>query len=42
MTDFVSGDDDSRESTRVFNDGHTVDLLQTFVNDAGSTDISES
>lgn len=42
MTDFVSGDDDARESTSIFDDGHTVDFLETFVNDTGSSNVSES
>lgn len=42
MTDFVSGDDDTRESTGVLDDGHTVDFLETLVNDTGSSDVRKS
>lgn len=42
MADFVSGDDDARESTSVLDDGYTVDFLEAFVNDTGSSDVSES
>lgn len=42
MTDFVSCDDDAAETTGVFNDGNTVDLFQSLVDDARSTNIRES
>ena len=42
MADFVSSDDDARESTGVLNDGYTVDFLETLVNDAGSSDVGKS
>lgn len=42
MTNFVGGDNDTRKSTRVFNDSHTVDLLQALVNDTSSSDVGKS
>ncbi len=42
MSQFVSGDDDSGESAGVLDDGHTVHLLQTLVDDAGAADVGES
>ena len=42
MSQLVSGDDDSGESTSVLDDSHAVHLLQTFVDDAGAADVSES
>jgi hypothetical protein len=42
MSDFMSCDDDSAETTGVLDDGDTVDFLEAFVNYASSTNISES
>ena len=42
VSQFVGGDNDARESSRVFNDGHGVDLLQPLVDHAGAADIGES
>jgi len=41
MADFVGCDDDAREATGILDDGDAVDLLQTLVNDASSTDVGE-
>ena len=42
MADFVSGNDDARETTSVLDDGDAVNLLQTLVNNASSTDVGKS
>ena len=42
MADFMSSDDNSRETAGVFDDGHAVDFLQTLVDDASSADVCES
>lgn len=42
MADFVSSYDDSGEATSVFNDGNAVDLFEPLVDDACSSDVSES
>jgi len=42
MADFVSSDDDAGEATGVFNDGNAVDLFEPLVDDACSSDVSES
>jgi hypothetical protein len=42
MADFVSGNDDARETTSVLDDGDAVNLLQTLVNNACSTDVGKS
>ena len=42
MADFVSGNDDARETTSVLDDSDAVHLLQSLVNNARSTDVGES
>lgn len=42
VADFMSGDDDSGESARILDNGHTVDLLKALIHHAGSTDVCES
>lgn len=42
MTDFVSSNNNSAETTSILNDGNTVDLLQSFVNNTSTTNVSES
>lgn len=42
MPDFVSRYDDAAEAAGVFNDGDGVDLLQSLVDDASSSDVRES
>lgn len=42
MADFMSCNNDAAEAAGILDDGHAVDLLQTLVYDASSTDISES
>lgn len=41
MTDFVRRDDDSTESSRIFDDGHRINLLEPFVDDARASDVRE-
>jgi hypothetical protein len=38
----MSSNNDATESTSIFDDGDTVDLLQSLINDARSTDICEA
>lgn len=42
MTNFVSGDDDSTETAGVFNNGDAVNLLQAFIHNASTANVSES
>lgn len=42
MADFVSSNDDTGETTGVFNDGNAVNLFEPLVDDASSSNISES
>ena len=41
MTNFMSCNDNSAETTGVFDDGNTIDFLQAFVNHTSSTNIRE-
>ena len=42
MANFVGSHDDSGETARVFDDGHAVDLFQSFVDHTSSADVGES
>lgn len=42
MADFVGGHNDAAETAGILNDGHTVDLLQSFVNHTGAAHIRKS
>lgn len=42
MPDFMCSDNDSAEAAGVLDDGHTVDLLQTLVDDARASDVCEA
>ena len=42
MPDFMSSDNDSAEATGVLDDGHAVDLLQTFVHHASTSHVSKA
>lgn len=42
MTDFVGRNNNSTETAGIFNDGNTVDLLQTLVDNTRSADICEA
>ena len=42
MADFVSGDDDAGESAGVLDDGNAVDFLEALIDNARSSDVSET
>lgn len=42
MTDLVSGNDNATEAAGIFDNCHTVDLLEAFIHHAGSADIRKS
>lgn len=42
MTNFVSGNNDTAETTGVFNDSHTVHFFQAFIHNASTANVCEA
>lgn len=41
VANFVSSNDNSTETTGVFDDGYWVDFFQTFIDNTSTTNVSE-